>query len=222
MLVSEYDISISYIKGSLNKAADGLSRAWDDGLTKYDDQVTARHPALELLQAPELKDGEVMKLNDYLTHCEDYLSDHWPKVLKEYESQLTTEGQTPDMECFKPKVEKPPQRLSNLDKDVLHEHEYVNQVIQEAAILHIDRSKIANWDQRFGKDKIYPFQVNEDYISAGFESLNSDEVELSGSDSEPIDNDLETTDSSFKSACFNIRLIAINESCFSVEAFTEL
>ncbi len=222
LLVSEYDISISYIKGSLNKAADGLSRAWDDGLTKYDDQVTARHPALELLQAPELKDGEVMKLNDYLTHCEDYLSDHWPKVLKEYESQLTTEGQTPDMECFKPKVEKPPQRLSNFDKDVLHEHEYVNQVIQEAAILHIDRSKIANWDQRFGKDKIYPFQVNEDYISEGFESLNTDEVDLSDSESESIDNDLETTDSSFKSACFNIRLIAINESCFSVEAFTEL
>ena len=71
LLVSEYDISISYIKGAVNKAADGLSRAFDDGLTKFDDQVTARHPALELLQAPELEEGEVLKLSDYLTHCED-------------------------------------------------------------------------------------------------------------------------------------------------------
>ena len=27
-----------------------------------------------------------------LTKCEDYLSDHWPNVLKEYESQLLAEG----------------------------------------------------------------------------------------------------------------------------------
>ena len=38
-----------------------------------------------------------MKLNNYLTQCEDYLSDHWPKVLKDYESRVVAEGKTPDM-----------------------------------------------------------------------------------------------------------------------------
>ena len=105
LLVSEYDISISYVKGVLNKAADGLSRAHDDGLVKYDDQITARHPALGLLSAPKLKEGTVLKLNDYLTLCEDYLSTHWPLVLKDYESQLKAEGKTPEMDCFKAKVD---------------------------------------------------------------------------------------------------------------------
>ncbi len=41
--------SISYVKGTQNKAADGLSRAYDDGLVKYDDLITARHPALNKL-----------------------------------------------------------------------------------------------------------------------------------------------------------------------------
>ena len=112
----QYDITISYVKGTLNKAADGLSRAHDDGLTRYDDLVTARHPALGLLKAPKLKEGEVLPINDYLTKCEDYLTDHWPKVLKDYESQCKAEGNTPDLECFKPKVDIVPQRLSNLAK----------------------------------------------------------------------------------------------------------
>jgi hypothetical protein len=163
-----------------------------------------------------------MKLNDYLTHCGDYLSDQWPKVLKDYESKLIAESKNPDMECFKPKVDIPPQRLSNFEKDVLHELEYVNEVVQEAAILHLDRSKMANWDRRFEQDKIYPFQVNEDNISDGFETLSTDDGNLLESDEESKDNNLETTDSSFKSACFSVRLIAINKSCFSVEAFTEL
>ena len=223
LLVSEYDISISYVKGVLNKAADGLSRAHDDGLTKYDDQVTARHPALELLQAPEMKEGEIIKLSEYLTQCEDYLSKHWPLVLKEYESKLIAEGKTPDMECFKANVDDKSQKLSNIEKDALSEAEYVNQVVTDAAILHIDKSKSATWSQRFGKGKIYPFQTNDDYISEGFETVNTDDIDLLESEDESKEAlDLETTDSSFKAACFNIRLIAINESCFSIEAFVQL
>jgi hypothetical protein len=87
LLISEFDISISYVKGTQNKAADGLSRAYDDGLVKYDDLITARHPALNELGAPELAPGEVLKLGEYLEKCDDYLSTHWPKILKEFESR---------------------------------------------------------------------------------------------------------------------------------------
>jgi hypothetical protein len=87
LLISEFDISISYVKGTQNKAADGLSRAYDDGLIKYDDLITARHPALNKLEAPELPPGEVMKLGEYLTKCDDFLESHWPKLLKEYEAE---------------------------------------------------------------------------------------------------------------------------------------
>ena len=57
----------------------------------------------------------------------------------------------------------------------------------DAAILHIDRSKTANWNQRFGKDKTYPFQVNDDYLSDGFETLSTDEVD--NPESEDVTND---------------------------------
>ena len=221
LLVSEYDISISYIKGALNKAADGLSRAFDDGLTKYDDQVTARHPALELLQAPELKDGESLKINDYLIKCEDYLADHWPKVLKDYESQCKAEGITPNMECFNQNVEETPQRLSNLEKDAIKEAEYVDGLIKDCAILHIDRKRNAI-DWKFGARKGYPFHLNEDYISDGYETLEINEDHTDSDSGIAEDDDVHTTDSSFKAACFNIRLIAINESSFSKEAFVEL
>jgi hypothetical protein len=158
-----------------------------------------------------------------LTKCEDYLSDHWPKVLKEYESQLIAEGKTPDMDCFNTSVGIGQQRLSNLDKDVLKESEYINQIIQDAAILHIDKVRTADWNQRLGKDRIYPFQVNEDYISEGFETIDTNDVELLDSEEErAYKEDYETTDSSFIAACFNIRMIAVNESSFSLEAFMEL
>ena len=223
LLVSEYDISISYVKGTLNKAADGLSRAHDDGLVKYDDLITARHPALELLTAPEMQEGEILKLNDYLVKCDDYLSEHWPKILKEYEAQQIASGKTTDLKNLKLRSDNVQQKLSNFDKELLKETEYVNQVIQESAILHIDRSKTVNWNQRFGKNKIYPFQVDNDYISEGFETLSIDEVNLSDSDGELSDDEMnKTTDSSFRTACYNIRLIAINESCFSIPAFMEL
>ena len=170
-----------------------------------------------------MKEGEIIKLSEYLTQCEDYLSKHWPLVLKEYESKLIAEGKTPDMECFKANVDDKSQKLSNIEKDALSEAEYVNQVVTDAAILHIDKSKSATWSQRFGKGKIYPFQTNDDYISEGFETVNTDDIDLLESEDESKEAlDLETTDSSFKAACFNIRLIAINESCFSIEAFVQL
>ena len=223
LLVSEYDLSISYVKGALNKAADGLSRQHDDGLTKYDDLITARHPALEHLTAPELQEGEVLKLNDYLAKCDEYLSEHWPKILNKYEDQQIAKGNKTDSESLKLKSDKVPQRLSNIDKDILKESEYINQVIEESAILHIDRSSTVKWNQQFDKGKKYPFQVNDDYISEGFESLSADETELSDSDTETMDDEMnKTTDSSFRTACYNIRLIAINESCFSIPAFMEM
>jgi len=58
LLVAEYDITVSFVQGVKNKAADGLSRAHDTGLIKCDDQVTNKHPALEYLGAK----GPMIKL----------------------------------------------------------------------------------------------------------------------------------------------------------------
>ena len=115
LLVSEYDISISFVKGMLNKAADGLPRAYDDGLTKYDDLITARHPALGLLSAPKPKEGEDSKLNDYLAVYEGYLSEHWPKVLRDFEIQQASEEKTPDINCFKDNMGDMPRKLSRMN-----------------------------------------------------------------------------------------------------------
>ena len=229
LLVSEYDISISYVKGTLNKAADGLSRAHEDGLTKYDDLITARHPALEFLGAPELPAGELLKLNDYLEQCDGYLTEHWPKVLKEYEAYKLSKGENPDLENLNQKLSPAQQKLSNEAKDALIEAEYVNQVIQEAAILHYDRSNTGNWNQKLRKDKIYPFRLSEEIMSEGYQSgipehiAPSDSDPLSDSEVPPSDEeDMNTTDSSFKAAIYNIKLVAINESVFSIPAFIEL
>jgi len=227
LLIAEYDISISYVKGTSNKAADGLSRAHDDGLTKYDDQVTPRHPALNLLDAPELPEGEVMKLSDYMVKCEEHLARRWPEIMNEYEAQQIKEGKLVDLAELRSKV--PPQIINDTEKDAIDEGQYINQIIGESAILHIDRSNLSG-QTRSGHQKPYPFEFDDKYIDEGFdsletsdqdsedESINSEESGFYSSDTETI----ETTDSSFKVAQHYVRLIALNESCFSLEAFKDM
>jgi hypothetical protein len=220
LLVSEYDITVSYIKGTKNKLADGLSRAFDDGQTKYDDQITARHPALNNLGAPEIKQGELLKLNDYLEKCDDYLSEHWPIALKEYENQQIALGNEPDTDCLKHEVKLVSQYVTDSEKDAISEAEYVDKIIKEAAILHVDRSDQALWSKKLGKNDILP----ADSLSMYSESYHScTDSEHSDSDESPEADEINaTTDSSFRPACFNIRLVAINESCFSTSAFIEM
>ena len=220
LLISEYDISISYVKGTANKAADGLSRAYDDGLTKFDDQITARHPALQKLEAPELPEGEVMKLTDYLDKCEDFLSTHWPKVLKEYEEQNPVKDE--DVQRIS-KVETRPKGIkesTSIQTNIKAEAEYVDKTIQTSAILHIDRSRITEIEHQL-KTRKFPFQVDEGFTDET--SIISDSESISSDFSVRLEDEInQTTDSSFKAACYNIRLVAINESCFSLDAFSDM
>ena len=224
LLVSEYDITISYVKGTQNKAADGLSRAFDDGTVKYDDQITARHPALNSLGAPSLVEGEALKLTDYLDKCDDYINTHWPKILKEYEEQQLALGKVVDSEVLKSRIKE--QKLNKEEKDILGEAEFVNSAIHEAAILHVDRVRVGDWTKRFGNDGIYPFEVVKDYVSVDTNSTPEEVEELSEESDVSSDiSDTEstrTTDSSVRTANYNVRLIAINESCFTLAAYAEM
>ena len=221
LLISEYDISISYVKGTANKAADGLSRAYDDGLTKFDDQITARHPALQKLEAPELPEGEIMKLTDYLDKCEDFLSTHWPKILKEYDELNPVKDD--DVQNIQ-SIKSGPEGIKDLNSvqfDINAEAVYVDATIQESAILHIDRSYATELGHRFKMQK-YPFQIDDDFTDAST-SIICDSESVSSDVSVRLEDEInQTTDSSFKAACFNIRLVAINESCFSLDAFSDM
>lgn len=70
LIVQDHDISVAYIPGHKNKAADGLSRAFDDGKMALDDQIAPRHPALEKIEAVRLPEGEVVKWAEYDKLCE--------------------------------------------------------------------------------------------------------------------------------------------------------
>jgi len=160
LLISEFDISVSYVKGTQNKAADGLSRAYDDGLVKYDDLVTARHPALDKLDAPEIPSGEIMKLGEYLEKCDKFLESHWPELLEKYEAEHPKglddlPERVKEREILK---DKKVTSKMNVHKVLLEETNYVDQVIHEATLVHMDRSSAdVNKMRRY-----YPFQVNSD------------------------------------------------------------
>ena len=112
-----------------------------------------------------------MKLNECLVKCDDYLSTHWPKVLREYESQQAAEGHATAPNLDQVEVGSKPQKLSSLDKRLLGEAEYVDAVIQEAAILHVNRSGSAQIN--INPRKLYPFEVDDDFIGDEFSSNNT-------------------------------------------------
>jgi len=195
LLVSEYDITVSFVQGVKNKAADGLSRAFDTGEVLCDDQATARHPALEHLHAPELSDGQTMRLNDYLDVCDGYLKEHWPRVLKDYES-----------------------KQGKVDTSQIKEANHVDKTIHEASILHIDRISQSKWKKyELAKDK--PFYNIDDTLIVNSYDEDSDDDSYPSSVETPFSDGPNTTDSSFKAARYNIRTIIINDHCFTFEAF---
>ena len=114
LLVQEFDIHVSYIPGEKNKAADGLSRAFDDGQVALDDQITPRHPALERLNAPSLSEGEVLKLTDYLELCEPYA--------QRFIDEIKTDH------CGS----------SQVDREAVH----VSRVLEICQVLHVDRHHV--------------------------------------------------------------------------------
>ena len=181
LLVAEYDITVSFVQGVKNKAADGLSRAYDTGLIKYDDQVSNRHPALEYLGAPPIEEGS-MKLENYLEECGRYIQQEWPKLLDQYQKDNDTKT-----------------NIENVNLKAGNEISYVQKITEATTHLHADKVVI----RQMQDSKIKEF---EDQLE------NEDEIE----------QDSDTTDSKFKLAYYNIRTIAINNSCFTYGSFLAL
>ncbi len=165
-----------------------------------------------------------MKLGDYLKKCDEFLEGHWPKLLKEYEAKnpkgldnLPERIKEKELKQNDSNIDKSPNKL-DINKVMIDETDYVDQVIYEATLVHLDKSK-ANIDRM---RNYYPFQVNEDEIDADDSMTVMEDSDLTDSGVESESDAEGTTDSSFKAACYNIRLVAINESSFSLEAFQEL
>ncbi len=159
-----------------------------------------------------------MKLGEYLEKCDKFLESHWPELLEKYEAEHPKglddlPERVKEREILK---DKKVTSKMNVHKVLLEETNYVDQVIHEATLVHMDRSSVDVNKMR----RCYPFQVNSDDDESGMITEESDLLE-SGDESE--EGDVEgTTDSSFKAACYNVKLVAINESSFSLEAFREL
>jgi hypothetical protein len=181
LLVAEYDITVSFVQGVKNKAADGLSRAYDTVLTKCDDQVSNRHPALEHLGAPPVKDGS-MKLDNYLEECENYIQQEWPKILEKYKKENDEKTD-----------------LENVSHKINNETTYIHQVTEATTHLYIDRVSVKQMQNR-----------------------KTEETDENLRKENEIEQDSDTTDSRFKLAYYNVRVIAINDSCFSYSSFLAL
>jgi hypothetical protein len=143
LLVQEYDVTIGYIPGEKNKAADGLSRAFDDGTIKCDNIVANRHPALEYLTAPPLQEGEVLKLGKYLDICEEYLKLEIPRILKiQKDKEKDNNGSTISIN-----------HLNEIGEDI-------EGVLEDLPLLHKDRIEYFRW-LRKGRSMKRPIDKSE-------------------------------------------------------------
>ena len=75
------NIHITYIPGHKNKAADALSRAYDTGEVKHDEQLANKNPLLEQLGAPPIPEGCSIPKEKYLQLCQDYIDTKWSKIV---------------------------------------------------------------------------------------------------------------------------------------------
>ena len=189
LLVQEYDLTVSFVQGAKNKAADGLSRAWDEDAEPCDNQAALRHPALEGLQAPPLEEGQSMRLTEYLDLCEPYVTKEWPKILSEYERR---------------------------QEEYREEAAHADEQIRINRILFIDRETV----QEAQADESV---VTNDMIIMRTANVVPYEQSDIGDSSDHIvigDEDV-TTDGEMKVILYSIRMIAFNDSYFTVQAFAE-
>ena len=184
LMLASYDCSIEYVPGVKNKAADALSRAWDDGKVSCDDLISNRHPALEHLPALPLKEGQVVGLNDYMEMCSEYVKEVWPKILKDVEPSIA-------------KVEPA----------------YAEKVLRISQILSIDTWQDSLYDKT---STTFKPLIKEEWDSRheSCESVISEDTSVFG--------EAFTTNSTERQLLYSIRMVAMYDPYFTVEAFEQL
>ena len=198
LMIQEYDVTIGYIPGPKNKAADGLSRAFDDGTVKCDDVIANRHPALEFLTAPKLEEGKVLKLGEYLNICEDFLVSEIPRILTEHKAREIAEKSTKNLN-IEPALS---DELEGSDVGVL----------EDIPLTHRDRISHIEWQNSLNvanSAKTERSMVN---------SISDYQLEIE----EAGDSDDQSEQSEASRSNGQVNLVALNHNVFSFEGFQEL
>ena len=193
MMVSTFNIIISYIPGKQNKVADALSRAYDLG-EACDNQRSNNHPALEKLGAPMMEEGYGMKREDYMEYCSKYLEIEWPKIMADYESKQSRVKE--DIRAY----------LVSIDDETPEEGSIFTSSIEELSFMQQWKSKLQGdiWIKNPSLDS---------------DSLDSNRSKLAEDLSEDSDDciSLLTTDNADQF----VNMAFIGNECFSREGFQE-
>ena len=238
LAIQGYDVQISYVPGHKNKAADGLSRAYDTGETKCDDQLANKAPVLGELKAPTLIEGVVVPKDEYLARCEKYLTEEWPNTVLKF--NLKRDVQVTDQRLFDRLLARTTPEYT-IDKDGKVLDRKLRQVgfiptkekaeaIRQIVVIEDDESDQSDivtdqsiaLDTQLFKNKRYGLFSDIQYPYMHKECLKEDEEAEEASSDDESNPGSDPGEKNLEEDSGEINFVSINDNIFSLEAYSEL